>query len=50
MIPFTSTTTIARGAADIWTTATDVTGHPGWMSVTEARHASWSASARCWSS
>ena len=35
MIPFTSTTTIARGAADIWAMATDVARHPEWMDVTE---------------
>ena len=36
MIPFTSTTTIARGAADIWMAATDVARHPEWMNITES--------------
>ena len=36
MIPFTSTTTIARAADDIWAAATDVARHPEWMSITES--------------
>ena len=36
MIPFTSTTTIARTAADIWATAADVARHAEWMDITES--------------
>jgi carbon monoxide dehydrogenase subunit G len=36
MIPFTSTTTIARGAADVWSTAADLARHAEWMDITES--------------
>ena len=36
MIPFTTTTTIDRPAAEIWATAADMGRHAEWMDITES--------------
>jgi uncharacterized protein YndB with AHSA1/START domain len=37
MIKFHTEQTIARSALDVWTYAADITRHPEWMGVTDAR-------------
>jgi uncharacterized protein YndB with AHSA1/START domain len=37
MIRFATEQTIARSALDVWTYAADITRHPEWMAVTNAR-------------
>jgi uncharacterized membrane protein len=36
MIPFSSTTTIGRPAAEIWATAADLGRHPEWMAIRDS--------------